>query len=188
VKIRFEDADLQAEFDAVGRRAVIAALVVLSIFGSIVGACFLLGLSPERVVAVSTIAFQVGTLSYALFFLVPFFLRSMLMSYQSIRLGSKANENLGMLQNDLKPVISDLRDVIKDSRKDVDSLHELSERIKQELDGQGKLHKIAEALDKLSKTDFDGVIMEKIDTALGDVYGGNGQAEEEKEESRFSGT
>jgi len=153
------DDDLQAQFAHANRKSLVLMSIALMGFCGIVAYCKLvLRMTPQEIVTISTILFQLGIIGWGLGVVWNFMMKSTLMMNQSLRLGSKANESLATLQDELKPVITDLRDAVKDARtilhdvreEDLGKLHEVADRLTVELDGQGKFHRVTEALEKIA--------------------------------------
>lgn len=149
---------------------------------------------------------------WALFVFWPYLRLTKKVMLRSLELSEKTADHFTKLQDELKPILEklgdstdDIRTIITDGRealhevngvikdvkaRDLDKVRDALERVRAELDGQGKLHRIADSLEKIAslaertkslpekvKTlvrdadgDFDRLIYTRVDAFLSDVF------------------
>lgn len=143
-----------------------AAVGVFIVTGGIVGWLFMIGYDSKKIVEVSTSIFQVLILSYGMGFFVPTLLTSLFkmslgveMSRKALEIGNQTAENLVSLKDEMAGIIKDIKPIVEDARKLVDTFkaEEMTNarnalhRLEHELNGGGKLDRMVNALERIAK-------------------------------------
>lgn len=97
----------------------LAAIIVFLITGSTTLTLYLLGVDTPKILVTSTIVFQIVVLSYGMGFFVPAFCTSLIkmglgveMSRQGLEIGRQTAVHIGLLQGELRSLLSDAQSVI----------------------------------------------------------------------------
>jgi len=143
---------LSRDYREINRKFVTAAVLTMLFYGGILAFCrFVLNFDPTKLVATGTIIFQFGVVGWGLGFIGAYFVRMEKKTDLSLKLGNKTVDTLDEVQQEMKPLIADVKSAMGDVKDIVRQFKKRNfegvQRSLEELTKDGTLKRAAESVE-----------------------------------------